>query len=97
MIAFTCIPLLNFLSCYAIGGAGGKGTWGKPIDFYDEEGGHVKDSRDPNYDSDEADVSDWCHDNTMFEKMLIYLCRMILTLTRLLHLGWRLMSSKDKL
>lgn len=58
MIAFTCIPLLNFLSCCAIGGAGGKGTWGKPIDFYDEEGGHVKDSRDPNYDSDEADVSD---------------------------------------
>ena len=58
------------LLCY-IGGAGGKGTWGKPIDFYDEEGGHVKDSRDPNYDSDEAYVSDRCHDNAMFEKMLI--------------------------
>ena len=42
-----------------LGGAGGKGTWGKMTELYDE--GHVKDSGDPNYDSDEEDVSCPCN------------------------------------
>ena len=33
------------------GGAGGKGTWGKPGQEQDEEG-NAMDSHDPNYDSD---------------------------------------------
>ena len=33
------------------GGAGGKGTWGKLVEVYDE--GPAKDSNDPNYDSAE--------------------------------------------
>ena len=37
------------------GGAGGKGTWGKLTDMYDESG-HLHDSRDPNYDSAEEEV-----------------------------------------
>lgn len=55
---YHCLKFLTLLSfSLCTGGAGGKGTWGKPTDFFDEEGGHVKDIRDPNYDSDEADVS----------------------------------------
>lgn len=38
------------------GGAGGKGTWGKPTDLYDESG-YLHDSRDPNYDSAEEEAS----------------------------------------
>lgn len=38
------------------GGAGGKGTWGKLTDMY-VEGGHLHDSRDPNYDSAEEEES----------------------------------------
>ena len=41
------------------GGAGGKGTWGKLTDMY-EEGGHLHDSRDPNYDSAEEEVCYGC-------------------------------------
>lgn len=33
------------------GGAGGKGTWGKPGQEQDEEG-NAMDAHDPNYDSD---------------------------------------------
>ena len=41
---------------FCSGGAGGKGTWGKMTEAYDNEG-HVKDSRDPNYDSQDEEVS----------------------------------------
>jgi len=34
-----------------VGGAGGKGTWGKLVEVYDE--GPTRDSKDPNYDSEE--------------------------------------------
>lgn len=34
------------------GGAGGKGTWGKLVEVYDDDG-HTHDHRDPNYDSEE--------------------------------------------
>jgi len=34
-----------------VGGAGGKGTWGKLVEVYDE--GPARDSKDPNYDSEE--------------------------------------------
>ena len=34
-----------------LGGAGGKGTWGKLTEVY-EEGGAMRDNRDPNYSSD---------------------------------------------
>ena len=37
--------------CNILGGAGGKGTWGKLVEVYDE--GPAKDSNDPNYDSAE--------------------------------------------
>ena len=37
--------------CHGLGGAGGKGTWGKLVEVYDE--GPAKDSNDPNYDSAE--------------------------------------------
>ena len=40
---------------FCSGGAGGKGTWGKLTEVYDE-GGHLHDSRDPNYDSAEEEV-----------------------------------------
>lgn len=42
------------------GGAGGKGTWGKLTEVYDEDG-HTHDARDPNYDSIEEDVSFYLH------------------------------------
>ena len=38
------------------GGAGGKGTWGKMTEVYDEDG-RTHDANDPNYDSIEEDVS----------------------------------------
>ncbi|XP_033109728.1 programmed cell death protein 4-like isoform X2 [Anneissia japonica] len=34
------------------GGAGGKGTWGKECDVYEENDADCQDSNDPNYDSD---------------------------------------------
>ena len=37
------------------GGAGGKGTWGKLTEMYDEDG-RTHDSNDPNYDSIDEDV-----------------------------------------
>ena len=37
------------------GGAGGKGTWGKLTDLYDEDG-HTRDTKDPNYDSVDEEV-----------------------------------------
>ena len=49
---------LSIVSCFGFfcsGGAGGKGTWGKLTEVYDE-GGHLHDSRDPNYDSAEEEV-----------------------------------------
>jgi len=36
---------------FVIGGAGGKGVWGKPGSELDETG-VCSDARDPNYDSD---------------------------------------------
>ena len=41
------------------GGAGGKGTWGKLGEVYDDDG-HTYDHRDPNYDSEEEVVSVHC-------------------------------------
>ena len=46
------LSLLFFIS----GGAGGKGTWGKLTEVYDE-GGLTRDAKDPNYDSNDEDVS----------------------------------------
>lgn len=40
---------------YSVGGAGGKGTWGKLTELYDEDG-RTHDFKDPNYDSIEEDV-----------------------------------------
>jgi len=42
---------LYFKNQIILGGAGGKGTWGKLVEVYDE--GPAKDSNDPNYDSAE--------------------------------------------
>ncbi|XP_071792810.1 programmed cell death protein 4-like [Asterias amurensis] len=40
------------------GGAGGKGTWGKPDDVYEENDADCQDVNDPNYDSDiQADIA----------------------------------------
>lgn len=38
-----------------VGGAGGKGTWGKLVEVYDDDG-HTHDNKDPNYDSEEEVV-----------------------------------------
>ena len=35
-----------------VGGAGGKGTWGKLVEVYDDDG-HTHDNKDPNYDSED--------------------------------------------
>lgn len=54
---FVCERELTYmLHVVIVGGAGGKGTWGKMTEVYDEDG-CVKDARDPNYDSDESEVS----------------------------------------
>ena len=45
--------------CGFTGGAGGKGTWGKLTEVYDEDG-RTHDTKDPNYDSIEEDVSVLC-------------------------------------
>lgn len=37
------------------GGAGGKGTWGRPGEVYDDAD-MLNDEHDPNYDSEEAEV-----------------------------------------
>lgn len=39
----------------SLGGAGGKGTWGKIGEVYDDDG-HTHDQKDPNYDSEEEVV-----------------------------------------
>lgn len=39
-----------------LGGAGGKGTWGKPGEVYDDVD-MMNDEQDPNYDSEEAEVT----------------------------------------
>ena len=44
----------NHVFIISLGGAGGKGTWGKPGDELSE---NTLDEKDPNYDSEEADVS----------------------------------------
>ncbi len=55
-MSITIVYLVNtklqlpLVSAYP-GGAGGKGTWGKLTEMYDEDG-HTRDARDPNYDSD---------------------------------------------
>lgn len=52
-------PSLSFslcVMCTYTGGAGGKGTWGKLVEVYDDDG-HTHDQRDPNYDSEEEVVS----------------------------------------
>ena len=38
-----------------VGGGGGRYTWGKLVDVYDEDN-HPKDSKDPNYDSEDDSV-----------------------------------------
>lgn len=38
-----------------LGGAGGKGTWGKLTEMYEGDG-HTHDTNDPNYDSVEEEV-----------------------------------------
>ena len=43
------------LSSVCAGGAGGKGTWGKLVEVYDEDG-HTRDSKDPNYNSEDEEV-----------------------------------------
>ena len=47
--------MFNGHLCSTSGGAGGKGTWGKLTDMYDEEG-LPRDAGDPNYDSVEEEV-----------------------------------------
>ena len=51
------------LSC--IGGAGGKGTWGKLVEVYDDDG-HTHDQGDPNYDSEEEVVRHSTHTHTHY-------------------------------
>ncbi len=46
--------------CILLGGAGGKGTWGKLTDVYYEDG-KTRDFKDPNYDIEE-DVSEVVYD-----------------------------------
>lgn len=41
-----------FFACFFVGGAGGKGTWGKLGQVYDENDVECVDSHDPNYDSE---------------------------------------------
>lgn len=41
-----------------VGGAGGKGVWGKPGSELDETG-VCRDARDPNYDSDNQVGDGW--------------------------------------
>lgn len=64
-IPHTYLSLCTVLKNYAIqnveenfsnvlGGAGGKGTWGKLVEVYDE--GPAKDCNDPNYDSEEVGI-----------------------------------------
>ncbi len=43
---------MNFI---ILGGAGGKGTWGRPGEVYDDAD-MMNDEQDPNYDSEEAEV-----------------------------------------
>ena len=50
----SCVCLL------CTGGAGGKGTWGKLVEVYDDDG-HTHDHRDPNYDSEEEVVCYMCN------------------------------------
>lgn len=47
----------NFFSTF-LGGAGGKGTWGKAGEVYDDTE-LMNDEQDPNYDSEEAEVVCW--------------------------------------
>jgi len=47
---------MHIQSCVLVGGAGGKGVWGKPGSELDETG-VCSDSRDPNYDSDSQVLS----------------------------------------
>lgn len=51
------MSLLDIYICNVLilGGAGGKGTWGKPGEVYDDVD-MVNDEQDPNYDSEEAEV-----------------------------------------
>ena len=57
------IPLHLIMCCvFCSGGAGGKGTWGKLTEMYDESG-HLHDSKDPNYDSAEEEVSSSHHES----------------------------------
>ena len=53
IIAGMC---MHVHSCVLLGGAGGKGVWGKPGSELDETG-VCSDSRDPNYDSDSQVLS----------------------------------------
>ena len=52
----VCVRACAHVVVPMVGGAGGKGTWGKLTEVYDEDG-HAHDTNDPNYDSIEEDVS----------------------------------------
>lgn len=44
-----------FLNLAHLGGGGGKGTWGKSTEVYDDDG-LTNDIHDPNYDSENEEV-----------------------------------------
>ena len=53
---FSCCSMaIVFLTSFEIGGGGGKGTWGKNGQIYEEESQHPD---DPNYDSETEKVID---------------------------------------
>ena len=56
LLSSTCRhDFLLFPLCF-VGGAGGKGTWGPLVEMYDDDG-HTHDSKDPNYNSEDEEVS----------------------------------------
>lgn len=52
MISAWMLSVLNF-TFVCLAGGGGKGTWGKNGEVYEEES---EDPKDPNYDSEENKV-----------------------------------------
>lgn len=48
-----CMPLTPPHPTPCAGGAGGRYTWGKLGEIYDDDG-RPKDTKDPNYDSEEV-------------------------------------------
>lgn len=57
------------------GGAGGKGTWGKITEVFGEEVGHTNDVCDPNYDSEDEQVSfEYYLQNNNIKLLLSFVC-----------------------